>query len=320
VVVAIFQSSQWWRVSANGDLIKSQKPLVRPSYQGAVPQTRSVGAGPNCILDSGLCPWDSRVLVPEKKSFSIQPADLKMSDKSGASGVEPSCDCFKPQDGHQAVTEPGFHSETQNTDCEAWTMLMALVENAASRRSEEFSPGRQMPSELWSQIITLPASISKLTSVRRLYLYGSHLVRIPPEIGGMANLEELDLYTSYRLHWMPFEVVRCLQLKKTRFSTRALYGNYKHRPPFPRLNTPGSKSNTLPDNCSVCRKPLAPDATLQVWVSLRVGTDVLPLLANVCSDDCIRRLPRPARGYVDHPHTGGLDLIQPAREFSPPRG
>ena len=256
--------------------------------------------------------------VPEKKSFSIQPADLKMREKSGASGIAPMCGCFNPQDENKPFNELGFHSEAQKTDCDAWEMLLALVENAASRRSEEFSPGRQMPAELWSQIVTLPASISKLTAVRKLYLYGSHLVRIPAEISDMANLEELDLYTSYRLHWMPFEVIRCLKLKKTRFSTRVLYGNYKHRPPFPRLNTSESKANVQPTNCSVCRKQLAPDSTLQAWVSVRVGTDVLPLLANLCSDACIRRLPPPARGYVNHPHTGGLDLIQPSREFIPP--
>jgi hypothetical protein len=257
--------------------------------------------------------------MPEKATFSAQPADLKMREKSGDSEVAASCSCFKPQYENTAFSELSLHSEAQNTDCDAWAMLVALVDNAASRRSEEFSPGREMPAELWSQIITLPASISKLISVRKFYLYGSHIVRIPPEIGGMANLEELDLYTSYRLHWMPFEVVRCLKLKKTRFSTRVLYGNYKHRPPFPRLNTPASKPNIEPTNCSVCRQKLAPDSTSQVWISLRVGTDVLPLLANVCSQECIRRLPPPARGSVDHPHTGGLDLIQPAREFIPPR-
>jgi hypothetical protein len=257
-------------------------------------------------------------VMPEKKLFSIQPSDLEMLEKSGASRIEPSCGCFKSQYENKAFDELSFHSEAQKTDCDAWEMLLALVENAASRRSEEFSPGRQMPSELWSQIVTLPASISKLTSVRKLYLYGSHLVRIPSEIGDMASLEELDLYTSYRLHWMPFEVTRCLKLKKTRFSTRVLYGNYKHRPPFPRLNTSESKSNAQSANCSVCRKQLTPDSTLQAWISVRVGTDVLPLLANLCSNACIRRLPPPARGYVDHPHTGGLDLIQPSREFVPP--
>jgi hypothetical protein len=274
--------------------------------------------GLNCILDSCLRAWDSKALMSEEKLFSPKLSDLKMSEKRRAPVVAPACSCFQPQYENKPFNELSFHSEAQNTDCDAWEMLMALVENAASRGSEEFSPGRQMPAELWSQIVTLPASISKLTSVRTLSLYGSHLVRIPAEIGDMANLEELDLYTSYRLHWMPFEVTRCPRLKKTRFSTRALYGNFKHRPPFPRLNTVDSKSNSKPRNCSVCRKELGPDSTLQVWISLRVGTDVLPLLANVCSDECIRRLPPPARGYVNHPHTGGLELIQPARAFSSP--
>jgi hypothetical protein len=253
--------------------------------------------------------------VSEKKLYSVQPADLKMREKSRASGIAPSCDCFNPQNQNQPSKELAFHSEPQNTDCDAWALLMALIENAASHGSEEFSPGRQMPAELWAQIITLPASISKLTSVRKLYLYGSHLVRIPPEIGDMANLEELDLYTSYRLHWMPFEIVRCPRLKRTRFSTRALYGNYKYRPPFPRLDTPDLKLSTGPANCGVCRRELGPDSTLRFWISVRVGTDVLPLLANVCSNDCLRRLPPPARGYVDHPHTGGLGVVQPPSHY-----
>jgi hypothetical protein len=252
--------------------------------------------------------------MPEKKLFSTQPSDSKMWEKSRASGVSPSCDC-KLGHGNTAFNELNLHSEAQNTNCDAWAMLTDLIEKAASDSSQKFSPGLEMPSELWAQIITLPASISKLASVRKLYLYGSHLVRVPPEIGDMANLEELDLYTSYRLHWMPFEVVRCLRLAKTRFSTRALYGNYKYRPPFPRLNTDDVKST----NCSVCRKQLGPDSVRQVWISLRIGTDVLPLLTTVCSNDCVRRLPPPARGYVDHPHTGGLEVIQPPPGFVRPQ-
>ena len=34
-----------------------------------------------------------------------------------------------------------------------------------------------------SQVITLPSTIGKLKAVRRLVLFGSFLVRIPPEIG-----------------------------------------------------------------------------------------------------------------------------------------
>jgi hypothetical protein len=254
-----------------------------------------------------------------KKAFSMQPTDLKMWQASRASGIAPSCDCLEAQYGKPTFQELRFHSEEQDTNCEAWRVLQDLIERAASKRSKEFAPGLEMPLELWSQIITLPTSISKLASVRQLYLYGSHLVRIPAEIGEMSSLEELDLYTSYRLHWMPFEVTRCLKLKRSRVSTRALYGNYKYRPPFPRAGGHGPKSNPTSNRCSLCRQSCAPEAVLQVWISLRVATDVLPLLVNACSDKCIRRLPPPAYGYVDRPHTGGLDLAQPPTDFVPPR-
>ena len=32
----------------------------------------------------------------------------------------------------------------------------------------------------------------------------------------MANLKELDIYTSYKLHWLPYEVTRCPKLKLSR--------------------------------------------------------------------------------------------------------
>ena len=174
-----------------------------------------------------------------------------------------------------------------------------------------------MSPELWAQVITLPASISRLKAVRKLYLYGSHLVRLPPEIGDLVNLEELDLYTSYRLHWVPYEVSRCSGLKKSRVSTRALYGNYKYRPPFPKLDIPESRVN-LPSSCGVCGKRLTQEQVQQVWISLRVATDVLPLLVNACSSECIQKLPEPAYGYVDHPHAGGLDVKQPPVGMIPP--
>jgi hypothetical protein len=164
----------------------------------------------------------------------------------------------------------------------------------------------------------LPPSISRLTSVRKLYLYGSHFARLPPEIGDMVKLQELDLYTSCRLHWVPFEVTRCTLLKRSRVSTRALYGNYKHRPPFPRLDVPESRLN-LPVNCSVCRKPLQPAGVRQSWLSMLVATDVLPLLVNACSDACLKKLPPAAYGYAECPHLGGLDLVQPPTAFGPPR-
>ncbi len=253
-----------------------------------------------------------------RKVFSMQPADLKMWQASRASSRRPMCDCLEAQYGKNSFQELRFHREQQDTNCQGWAMLNELIEKAVARRSKEFAPGLEIPLELWSQITTLPPSISRLDSVRKLYLYSSYLVRLPPQIGDMANLEELDLYTSYRLHWVPYEVMRCRKLVRSRFSTRALYGNYKYRPPFPRLGGDESKLN-LPTECSVCRRPLDPNTVRQAWISLRVATDVLPLLLNACSDDCIRRLPAPAFGYVDRPHTGGMAVAQPPTEFVPPR-
>ena len=54
-----------------------------------------------------------------------------------------------------------------------------------------------------ADLVTLPPTIAKLTRVRHLLLYGSPLVRIPPEIGAMTSLEVFEPYTSYSLHWFP---------------------------------------------------------------------------------------------------------------------
>lgn len=250
--------------------------------------------------------------------FSARPSDLEMCQKEWKSGKRPSCNCFTAAN----KSTFGFHSEQQDTNCDAWKMLNELIDTAAASGSEEFSPGLEMPTELWNQIITLPPSISKLKSVKKLYLYGSFLVRIPPEIGEMESLEELDPYTSWCLHWLPYEVTRCTKLRKSRFSTKDLYGNYKCRRPFPQLNRGTPVSNTLTTHCSVCRKELNPATVTQVWISLRVATnalDVLPLLVNACSSECIERLPSPAFGYVDKPHEGGSELIQPEVLVVPPR-
>lgn len=85
------------------------------------------------------------------------------------------------------------------------------------------------------QVVTLPPTIAELTAVRRLLLYGTNLVRLPPEIGAMTGLRAFDPYTSHRLHWYPYELTRCPELADSTVSTRVLYGNFKFRPPFPAL-------------------------------------------------------------------------------------
>ena len=246
-------------------------------------------------------------------SFKPQTDDLKMWAAARTANISPGCDCFLPLSDSRPFPELPLHAEAQDTECDAWKFLEQLVETAAAKRTREFAPGLEMSPAMWSQVITLHRSIAKLTSVRRLYLCGSHLVRMPPEIGAMANLKELDIYTSYKLHWLPYEVTRCPKLKLSRASTRALYGNYKNRMPFPRLGEASRVACFVSSNCSVCGQSFSLQSLRQVWISLRVATDVFPLLVNACSAECVRRLPKPPEGYVAEPHTGGLELKQPQR-------
>jgi hypothetical protein len=224
----------------------------------------------------------------------------------------PWCRCFKLQkpDNWRPVK---LHGEIQDRHSDAWKSLEAYIQKIGADGLDELNPIAGIGAEKWEQIVTLPPSIGTLQSVKFLSLYGSHLVRIPPEIGDMANLEEFDPYTSYCLHWFPYEITRCKKLRRSRVSTRALYGNYKNRPPFPRL--PSISADLIPSCCSVCRGPFGEGGPYQAWISLPVATDVLPLLVHACSRECIHKLPRAAQGYVPEPHQGGLDVKQPPPHF-----
>lgn len=222
------------------------------------------------------------------------------------------CTCF------EFGSEMQFHVDQQDTECPPWKRLLEMIEEAAITGCEEFAPMRGMKEEDRRQIVTLPSAISKLKSVRVLVLYRTKLVRIPPEIGEMANLEEFYPYTSHSLHWFPYEITRCKKLKKSSVSTRALYGNYKHRTPFPKLPAERSLLDDIKKNtgiesirtCSVCNRSFEEAKLYQVWISLKVAIDALPLLVNACSEDCIQGLPMPPYPYLPTPHRGGLDLKQ----------
>jgi len=228
----------------------------------------------------------------------------------------PACLCLASQSEPVQSRELLLHNDVQNTKSEAWKSLEAYIEKVRVGREDEFNPMDGIGSEHWEQIISLPSSIGRLESVKVLLLYGSHLVRIPPEIGQMADLEELDVYTSYCLHWFPYEIMRCKKLTRSRVSTRALYGNFKYRAPFPRL--PAMSAEITPESCSVCGGRFTEHGPLQFWLSLRVATDVLPLLVHACSNECVGRLPKGAPGYVPEPHRGGLELKQPSKSFGLP--
>jgi hypothetical protein len=220
-----------------------------------------------------------------------------------------SCDCLGPQYERRSWQELKLHCEVQDTTSDAWVALEQYVAEVAASGADELNPIAAIGPERWERIVALPRSIRNLESVRFLSLYGSHLVRIPPEIGEMTNLEEFDPYTSYSLHWFPYEITRCWQLKRSRVSTRALYGNYKYRPPFPQL--PAAAPDVTPVACSVCGGPFGEVGPHQTWTSLRVATDVLPLLVHACSTECITALPGSPPGYIGKPHTGGLQVRQP---------
>ncbi|MFJ4184939.1 leucine-rich repeat domain-containing protein [Kitasatospora sp. NPDC089509] len=226
-----------------------------------------------------------------------------------------------------------FHRERQDTTAPGWIRLLELVEEAAADGREVFEPLVELTAEQRRQVVTLPPTIAELTSVKHLVLYGSNLVRIPPEIGAMKSLEEFTPYTSYRLHWFPYELTRCPDLRRSTVSTRAIYGNYKTRSPFPALPSAaptGTRGVDLDDldpgawgaeairACSVCDRRIEDGNLRQVWISLWTsGADVLPLLVNACSTACIEALPGPAEGYVRTPHTGGPSVDQPPAGWQP---
>lgn len=235
----------------------------------------------------------------------------------------PTCSCFDRTEKKWRAVH--FHDEIQDTDCDAWKRLTDLVDEAAADGREEFAPFQQIRGEERARIVTLPPSVASLKSVKHFLLYGTHLVRIPREVGDMTSLERFTPYTSWRLHWLPYEITRCRNLIMSTISTRCLYGNYKHRPPFPALPVPSDQLARITDRnlrcgqkasvaCSVCSKPCS-EPVAQAWISLLVATDVAPLLVNACSQTCIDALPTPKEGYVQCPHAGGLSLEQPAAEW-----
>src|SRR5215475_7198940 len=88
-----------------------------------------------------------------------------------------SCGCMHVKD-----VELHLHEEEQDVTAPGWNRLLQLIEDADKDRREVFRPRSDLTLEEYKQIVTLPPSIAKLTSVKELDLYGSSLVRIPPEI------------------------------------------------------------------------------------------------------------------------------------------
>lgn len=205
-------------------------------------------------------------------------------------------------------------NDIQDRDSVAWKKLCEYIDLIAKKGKKDFSPREYLGDELFSQIYTLPESIGKLKKVKKNWLYGSNLKRIPPEIGQMESLEYFDPYTSYDLKWFPYELTKCKKLKDSRISTRALFGNFKNRKPFPKLDHNPVRYEGDIVKCSICNKEMTYEQTNQLWTSLKIGTDVVPLLVNLCSPECKNTIPQSPKGYVKTPHKGGSQLKQPSYE------
>ncbi len=229
-------------------------------------------------------------------------------------GSPPFCKCLYLQ-GRKRPYVPSFHNEIQDTDCAAWHRLEEVIEKAIRTDVTILAPLDGFSGEERARIFTLPKTIGKLVAVEQLELYGSHITRLPPEIGGMRALKYLDVYRSVCLHYMPYELTKCSELRDSRVSTRMVYGNYKYRAPFPFLGRDSGDhipNDSRPAVCSVCSQPFGDKGPRRRWLTLAVGSDWMPLLVHACSEACIDRLPPAAKGYVPKPHKGGRNLQQPA--------
>ncbi|HPF38831.1 MAG TPA: leucine-rich repeat domain-containing protein [Phycisphaerae bacterium] len=220
------------------------------------------------------------------------------------------CACLFARTKKGNLQVPNFHLETQDQTAPGWRAITRLIEQSAHARAGILEPSSRIPWEDWIGVITLPMTIASLEKVKQIRLYGSHLRRIPPDIGRMNALQSLDLYRSYLLHWLPYEVLRCRRLTESRMSVRALYGNRKTRLPFPRLSNPIEL--LLPSTCSVCDRSFDERAPRLHWTTQRVATDTVPLLVHTCSKACVDSVPSAPKGCFERPHRGGGGVGMPA--------
>jgi len=219
------------------------------------------------------------------------------------------CACLTVRTKRGSPLVPNMHVEAQDQSTAGWAQVTDLIGQLARTSASILEPSAQIPWEGWMRVITLPPQVASLTHVVEMRFYGSHLRRLPPEIGRMASLRELDIYTSYSLHWLPYEVTRCANLRASRMSTRALYGNRNTRLPFPRLSDPIDV--LLPATCSVCDQPFGERTPQPFWTTQRVGTDYVPLLIHSCSSACINAVPSAPSGFFERPHKGGGGVGMP---------
>ena len=210
-------------------------------------------------------------------------------------------------------SESILHVEDRSHSQRAWDIACEILAAAAKKGVKELNLGKIMDRPDFMALSTLPESIGELKDLETLILYASNISSIPREIKGCESLRSFQPYTSYRLHWLPYEIRLCRNLTDSCISTRALYGNYKMRPPFPNLRVCQWKWHTGGDYCSICDS--VTENLEQYWISQVVATDVVPLLISVCSKECLGMVGESAQNYVQGPHRGGLELPQPSANW-----
>ena len=219
------------------------------------------------------------------------------------------CACLAVRTKKGTPTVPNMHVEARDQTAAGWGQVTDLIERLAQTSAPILEPSAHIPWEDWMRVITLPPQVASLTHLVEIRLCGSHLRRLPPDIGCMTSLRELDIYTSYSLHWLPYEVTRCANLGASRMSTCALYGNRKTRLPFPRLSRPIDV--LLPATCSVCDRSFDERTPQPWWTTQRIGTDYVPLLLHSCSIACTDSVPSAPPGFFERPHQGGGGVGMP---------
>lgn len=257
----------------------------------------------------------SRILGRSKKSafpvaFTVDPQTLAAASRVERGGH---CGCLASRTKKGTPSVPNLHVTQQDVSALGWQLLCEQIANESGSGRMVFEPSATVPADLWATVITLPPELQRFRKLRQLCLYGSHLRRLPPEIGRLDALEDLDIYTSYSLHWLPYEVLRCDKLRRSRMSTRALYGNAKTRLPFPRIS--GPIDALLPKTCSVCDQPFGTQLPQVFWTTQRVGTDIVPLMIHSCSQACLAKVPDAPNGYHARPHCGGGGVGMPDPEI-----
>jgi hypothetical protein len=196
-------------------------------------------------------------------------------------------------------------TDSQDRSSIGWENLLKLIDECESNDSIEFNPGHKLLPEEWKGIRSLPKDISKLKFIKHLMLYGSNLQRLPQEIGQLSSLEKFTPYTSYGLRWFPYEIIECKKLKESTVSTRALFGNRKNKKPFPILDSNPVKYHGG-NKCSICKQNETQSIFEQYWISTHIGTDLLPLLAIVCSEECFSKIVNRHKDKFEELHKGGV--------------